>query len=168
MFSSSRILLLPSCAYRARLFSTSARIQENCAIIYSQNGPACGPREGPHHPQSRHPSLANRQRALRLVADPINPAEVNVIEGVSQGACSEAATKGSQKSGASAMACRTSSAATGCVMQASQVGTWRSAANLREDHLLKVPGPRGTVGGECGDDDSACPFPVYLTRRPHS
>lgn len=25
------------------------------------------------------------------------------------------------------------------VMKASQVGTWRSAANLREDQLLKVP-----------------------------
>ena len=77
--SRMRILSLPPIAPSARLFSTSARIQKNRAIIYSQNGQPADVLRALTIPSLTTP--APQTVNLRFILSPINPADVNVIEG---------------------------------------------------------------------------------------
>ena len=150
MFSfSSRILSLPSYTSRARLFSTSARIQANRAIIYSQNGQPADVVRALAIPSLAAP--APQTVNVRFVLSPINPADVNVIEGVYPSKpqpSSFPGVRGAVFVGGNEGLAEVTGVGDGVnnlergdwvVMKASQVGTWRSAANLREDQLLKVP-----------------------------
>jgi len=89
---------------------------------------------------------------VRFILSPINPADVNVIEGVYPSKPRASSFPGVQGddlfvAGNEGLAEVTSigSGVKGLergdwvVMKASQVGTWRSAANLFEEQLLKVP-----------------------------
>ena len=148
MFS-SRILSLPPCAFRARLFSTSARIQENRAIIYSQNGRPADVVRALTIPSLAPPAAQTVN--VRFVLSPINPADVNVIEGVYPSKpqpSSFPGVRGDVFVGGNEGLAEVTGVGDGVrnlergdwvVMKASQVGTWRSAANLGEDQLLKVP-----------------------------
>lgn len=147
--SRKRFLSLPSIATSARLFSTSARIQANRAIVYSQNGQPADvvraltiPNLTPPPPQTVN---------LRFVLSPINPADVNVIEGVYPSKPQPSSFPGVQGSvfvGGNEGLGEVTSVGEGVrglkrgdwvVMKSSQLGTWRSAANVREGLLLKVP-----------------------------
>jgi len=92
---------------------------------------------------------------VRFVLSPINPADVNVIEGVYPSKPRPSSFLGVTGDvfvgGNEALAevtdvgqgVRTLGRGDWVVMKASHVGTWRSAANLREDQLLKVPRLQG-------------------------
>jgi hypothetical protein len=133
----------------ARLLSTSARLDANRAIVYSQNGrPAEVVRAFtiPALP-APPPQTVN----VRFILSPINPADVNVIEGVYPSKPQASSFPGVQGdlfvAGNEGLAEVTSvgggvkglERGDWVVMKASQVGTWRSAANLLEGQLLKVP-----------------------------
>ncbi|KAH9989857.1 NAD(P)-binding protein [Russula vinacea] len=147
--SRKRFLSLPSIATSARLFSTSARIQANRAIVYSQNGQPADvvraltiPNLTPPPPQTVN---------LRFVLSPINPADVNVIEGVYpskpqpssfpgvQGSVFVGGNEGLGEVTGVGEGVRGLKRGDWVVMKSSQLGTWRSAANVREGLLLKVP-----------------------------
>jgi len=148
MFS-SQILSLPYYASRARLFSTSARIQENRAIIYFQNGRPADVVRALTIPSLAAP--APQTVNVRFVLSPINPADVNVVEGVYPSKpqpSSFPGVRGDVFVGGNEGLAEVTGVGNGVknlergdwvVMKASQVGTWRSAANLREDQVLKVP-----------------------------
>jgi mitochondrial enoyl-[acyl-carrier protein] reductase / trans-2-enoyl-CoA reductase len=147
---------LSSYATRTCPFSTSARNQSNRAIVYSQNGqPADVVRvlTLPSLP-APPPQTVN----VRFILSPINPADVNVIEGVYPSKPQPCTFPGIQGDGnvlfvggneglaeVTRVGRGVESLKRGdwVVMRASQVGTWRSAANLREGHLLKVPRLQG-------------------------
>src|SRR6266702_590151 len=133
----------------ARLLSTSARVQANRAIVYSQNGrPAEVVRAFtiPTLP-APPPQTVN----VRFILSPINPADVNVIEGVYpskprissfpgvQGDLFVAGNEGLAEVTSIGNGVKGLERGDWVVMKASQVGTWRSAANLLEGQLLKVP-----------------------------
>ena len=147
--SRRRILSLPSIASSARPFSTSARIQANRAIVYSRNGQPADvvraltiPNLIPPPPQTVN---------LRFVLSPINPADVNVIEGVYPskpqpssfpGVRGDVFVGGNEGLGevtGVGEGVRTLKRGDWVVMKAGQLGTWRSAANVREGQVLKVP-----------------------------
>ncbi|KAI9508199.1 hypothetical protein F5148DRAFT_943477 [Russula earlei] len=132
-----------------RLFSTSVRIQANRAIVYSQNGQPADVLRAVTVPGlgAPPPQTAN----VRFALSPINPADVNVIEGVYPSKprrTSFPGARGDAFVGGNEGLAEVTDVGEGVrglapgdwvVMKASQVGTWRSAANVREDQLLKVP-----------------------------
>lgn len=152
--STMQILSLPSIATSARLFSTSARLQTNRAIIYSQNGqPAdvlCA-LTIPNLTTPPSPQTVN----LRFILSPINPADLNVIEGVYPSKPQPSSFPGVQGEvfvGGNEGLGEVTSVGEGVknlkrgdwvVMKAPQLGTWRSAANVREGQVLKVPRLKG-------------------------
>jgi hypothetical protein len=132
-----------------RLLSTSARVQANRAIVYSQNGPPAEVVRAFTIPAL--PAPPPQTVNVRFILSPINPADVNVIEGVYPSKPQASSFPGVQGdlfvAGNEALA-EVTSVGSGVkslqrgdwvVMKASQVGTWRSAANLLEGQLLKVP-----------------------------
>ena len=133
----------------ARLLSTSARVQANRAIVYSKNGPLAEVVRAFTIPTL--PAPPPQTVNVRFILSPINPADVNVIEGVYPSKPQVSSFPGVQGdlfvAGNEGLAEVTSvgSGVNGLqrgdwvVMKASQVGTWRSAANLLEEQLLKVP-----------------------------
>jgi NADPH:quinone reductase-like Zn-dependent oxidoreductase len=145
-----RILTLPSCATRVHLFSTSAQIQANRAVIYSQNGPPADVVRALTIPSLTTPASPQTVN-VRFVLSPINPADVNVIEGVYPSKpqpSSFPGVRGDVFVGGNEGLAEVTDVGEGVrnlqcgdwvVMKASQVGTWRTAANLREEQLLKVP-----------------------------
>jgi trans-2-enoyl-CoA reductase len=88
---------------------------------------------------------------VRFVLSPIHPADVNVVEGVYpsrprpsffpgvQGSVFVAGNEGLAEVTGVGDGVQNLERGDWVVMKASQVGTWRSAANLRKDQLLKVP-----------------------------
>ena len=148
-----RFLSLQSSSTRASLFSTSARPQANRAIVYSQNGRPADVVRALTVPDLTAPSPKTVN--VRFVLSPINPADVNVIEGVYPSKPRPSSFPGVTGDvfvgGNEALAevtyvgqgVRTLGRGDWVVMKARQVGTWRSAANLREDQLLKVPRLKG-------------------------
>jgi trans-2-enoyl-CoA reductase len=88
---------------------------------------------------------------VRFVLSPINPADVNVIEGVYPSTPRPSTfpgVRGDVFVGGNEGLAEVMDVGEGVrdlrrgdwvVMKASQVGTWRSVANLREEQLLKVP-----------------------------
>ncbi|KAI0296047.1 trans-2-enoyl-CoA reductase [Russula brevipes] len=147
----NRILSSPSYTTSARLFSTSARLHANRAIVYSQNGQPADVLRALTIP-SLAPAPPPQTANVRFVLSPINPADVNVIEGVYPSKPRPSSFPGVQGDvfvgGNEALAevtavgeksVRGLKRGDWVVMKASQVGTWRSAANVREDQLLKVP-----------------------------
>ena len=147
--SRRRILSLPSIATSARLFSTSARIQANRAIVYSHNGQPADVVRALTIPSltSPPPQTVN----LRFLSSPINPADVNVIEGVYpskplpssfpgvQGSVFVGGNEGLGEVTGVGEGVRSLKCGDWVIMKSSQLGTWRSAANVREGQLLKVP-----------------------------
>ena len=132
-----------------RLLSTSARVQANRAIVYSQNGQPAEVLRAFTIPAL--PAPLPQTVNVRFILSPINPADVNVIEGVYPAKPQASSFPGVQGdlfvAGNEGLA-EVTSVGTGVkglergdwvVMKASQVGTWRSAANLLEGQLLKVP-----------------------------
>lgn len=132
-----------------RLLSTSARVQANRAIVYSQNGPPAEVVRAFTIPAL--PAPPPQTVNVRFILSPINPADVNVIEGVYPSKPQASSFPGVQGdlfvAGNEALA-EVTGVGNGVkglergdwvVMKASQVGTWRSAANLLEGQLLKVP-----------------------------
>lgn len=148
--SRMRILSLPSIAASARLFSTSARIQANRAIVYSHNGQPADVVRALTIPSLTTPPPPQTVN-LRFVLSPINPADVNVIEGVYPSkpqASSFPGVRGHLFVGGNEGLGEVTDAGEGVkslergdwvVMKTSQLGTWRSAANVREGQVLKVP-----------------------------
>jgi trans-2-enoyl-CoA reductase len=147
--SRRRILSLTCIPASARLFSTSARIQANRAIVYSRNGQPADvvraltiPNLPPPPPQTVN---------LRFIMSPINPADVNVIEGVYPSKPRPSSFPGVQDDvfvGGNEGLGEVTSVGLGVrglkpgdwvVMKDSQMGTWRNAANVRKGQLLKVP-----------------------------
>ena len=145
-----RILSLPFYTARARLFSTSARVQENRAIVYSQNGQPADVLRALTVPSLTTPA-APQTVNVRFVLSPINPADVNVIEGVYpskpqpltfpgvRGDVFVGGNEGLAEVMDLGEGVRNLQRGDWVVIKASQVGTWRSVANLREEQLLKVP-----------------------------
>jgi mitochondrial enoyl-[acyl-carrier protein] reductase / trans-2-enoyl-CoA reductase len=145
-----RILSSPFYATHARLFSTSARVQANRAIVYSQNGKPADVVRALTVPSLTMPA-APQTVNVRFVLSPINPADVNVIEGVYPSKpqpSSFPGVRGDVFVGGNEGLAEVTNVGEGVrglqrgdwvVMKASQVGTWRSVANLREEQLLKVP-----------------------------
>ena len=133
----------------ARPISSSARIQADRAIVYSQNGQPTEVVQAFTIPSL--PAPPPQTVNVRFILSPINPADVNVIEGVYPSKPQASSFPGVQGdlfvAGNEGLAEVTSvgSGVKGLergdwvVMKASQVGTWRSAANLLEGQLLKVP-----------------------------
>ncbi|KAI9464553.1 hypothetical protein BJY52DRAFT_825626 [Lactarius psammicola] len=147
----------------ARLLSTSARLQANRAIVYSQNGrPAEVVRAFtiPTLP-APPPQTVN----VRFILSPINPADVNVIEGVYpskpwassfpgvQGDLFVAGNEGLAEVTSVGNGVKGLERGDWVVMKASQVGTWRSAANLLEGQALEGTEARGPLRSERSDDD---------------
>jgi trans-2-enoyl-CoA reductase len=147
--SRMRILSLSPIAPSARLFSTSARIQTNRAIIYSQNGEPADVLRVLTIPSLTAP--APQTVNLRFILSPINPADVNVIEGVYRfkpEPSSFPGVKGEVFVGGNEGLGEVTSVGEGVknlkrgdwvVMKDPQLGTWRGAANFREGQVLKVP-----------------------------
>ena len=145
-----RILSLPPVATSARLFSTSARIQTNRVIIYSQNGQPADVLRALTIPNLTTPPSPQTVN-LRFILSPINPADVNVIEGVYPSKpqpSSFPGVEGEVYVGGNEGLGEVTSVGEGVksvkrgdwvVMKDPQVGTWRSAANVREGQVLKVP-----------------------------
>jgi NADPH:quinone reductase-like Zn-dependent oxidoreductase len=137
----------------ARLLSTSARVQANRAIVYSQNGPPAEVVRALTIPvlSTPPPQTVN----VRFILSPINPADVNVIEGVYPSKPEASSFPGVQCDlyvGGNEGLAEVTNVGSGVkglergdwvVMRASQVGTWRSAANLLEGQLLKIPRLKG-------------------------
>ena len=148
--SRTRILSLPSIATSARIFSTSARIQANRAIVYSHNGQPADVVRALTIPGLATPPPPQTVN-LRFVLSPINPADVNVIEGVYPskpqpssfpGARDHVFVGGNEGLGeVTGVGEGVKSLKRGdwVVMKAGQLGTWRSAANVPEGQVLKVP-----------------------------
>ncbi|KAH9993668.1 hypothetical protein BJV74DRAFT_877736 [Russula compacta] len=144
-----RILPLPLYATCARLFSNTARIQANRAIVYSLNGRPEDVVRALTIPTLTAPPPKTVN--VRFVLSPINPADVNVIEGVypskpqpssfhqGDGDVFVGGNEGLAEVTGVGEGVRSLERGDWVVMKASQVGTWRSAANLREEQLLKVP-----------------------------
>ncbi len=137
------------CFIRTRLLSTSTRVQANRAIVYSQNGQPAEVLRAFTIPtlSAPPPQTVN----VRFILSPINPADVNVIEGVYPSKPKASSFPGIQgdifMAGNEGLA-EVTSVGDGVkglergdwvVMKANQLGTWRNAANLREGQLLKVP-----------------------------
>jgi trans-2-enoyl-CoA reductase len=141
---------IPLIATSARLFSTSARIQTNRAIIYSQNGQPADVLRALTVPSLTTPPSPQTVN-LRFILSPINPADVNVIEGVYPSKPQPSSFPGVQGEvfvGGNEGLGEVTSVGEGVkglkrgdwvVMKDPQVGTWRSAANIREGQVLKVP-----------------------------
>lgn len=152
--SRMRILSLPPIATSARLFSTSARIQTNRAIIYSQNGQSADVLRALTIPNLTTPPSPQTVN-LRFILSPINPADVNVIEGVYpskprpssfpgvQGEVFVGGNEGLGEVTSVGEGVKSLNRGDWVIMKASQVGTWRSAANVREGQVLKVPRLQG-------------------------
>jgi len=133
----------------ARPFSTSVRIQANRAIVYSQNGQPADVLRVVNIPSPTAPLPQTVN--VRFVLAPINPADVNVIEGVYPSKPQRSSFPGVQGEvfvgGHEGLAevtdvgegVRSVERGDWVVMRESQVGTWRGAANLREGQVLKVP-----------------------------
>ncbi|KAI0305967.1 hypothetical protein B0F90DRAFT_948379 [Multifurca ochricompacta] len=142
-------LSLSSYATRLRLFSTSVRIQASRSIIYTQNGQPSDVVRALTTPTL--PSPPPQTVNLRFILSPINPADVNVIEGVYPSKpqpSSSPEVQGDVFVGGNEGLAEVISVGEGVkglkggdwvVMKASQLGTWRSAANIRSEQLLKVP-----------------------------
>jgi mitochondrial enoyl-[acyl-carrier protein] reductase / trans-2-enoyl-CoA reductase len=140
---------LSSYATRIRLFSTSARNKSNRAIVYSQNGQPADVVHALTIPSL--PAPPPQTVNVRFILSPINPADVNVIEGVYPSKpqpCTFPGLQGDVFVGGKEGLAEVTRVGEGVeslrrgdwvVMRANQVGTWRSAANVREGHLLKVP-----------------------------
>ena len=148
-----RILSLPPRAITtsARLFSASARIHANRAIIYSQNGQPADVLRALTIPNLTTPPSPQTVN-LRIILSPINPADVNVIEGVYPSRPRPSSFPGVQGEELFVGGNEGLGEVTGVgesvknlkrgdwvVMKAPQVGTWRSAVNVREGQVLKVP-----------------------------
>jgi len=152
--SRMRILSLPPIATSARLFSTSARIQTNRAIVYSQNGQPADVLRALTIPNLTTPPSPQTVN-LRFILSPINPADVNVIEGVYpskprpssfpgvQGEVFVGGNEGLGEVTSVGEGVKSLNRGDWVIMKASQVGTWRSAANVREGQVLKVPRLQG-------------------------
>lgn len=150
MISRIRNLSLPPITTFARLFSTSTRIQTNRAIIYSRNGQPADVLRTLTIPNLTTPPPPQTVN-LRFVLSPINPADVNVIEGIYPSKPQPSSFPGVQGEvfvGGNEGLGEVTSVGEGVkslkrgdwvVMKAPQVGTWRSAANVREGQVLKVP-----------------------------
>lgn len=148
--SRMRILSLPPISTSARLLSTSARIQTNRAIIYSQNGQPADVLRVLTIPTLTTPPSPQTVN-VRFILSPINPADVNVIEGVYPSKPQPSSFPGIQGEvfvGGNEGLGEVTSVGEGVkglkrgdwvVMKAPQVGTWRSAANVHEGQVLKVP-----------------------------
>jgi hypothetical protein len=142
-------------ATHTRLFSISARNQSNRAIVYSQHGQPADVVRALTTPSL--PAPPPQTVNVRFILSPINPADVNVIEGVYPVKPQPLTFPGVEGGAVMfvggneglAEVTRVGEGVEGLgrgdwvVMRASQVGTWRSAANVREAHLLKVPRLRG-------------------------
>jgi len=88
---------------------------------------------------------------LRFILSPINPADVNVVEGVYPSKPQPSSFPGVQGDvfvGGNEGLGEVTDVGEGVknlkcgdwvIMKAAQVGTWRSAANVREGQILKVP-----------------------------
>jgi mitochondrial enoyl-[acyl-carrier protein] reductase / trans-2-enoyl-CoA reductase len=149
-----RILSLPRIATSARLFSTSARIQTNLAIIYFKNGQPADVLRALTIPSLATPPSPQTVN-LRFILSPINPADINVIEGVYRSKpepSSFPGVKGEVFVGGNEGLGEVTSVGEGVkslklgdwvVMKDPQLGTWRSAANVREGQVLKVPRLKG-------------------------
>ena len=145
-----RNLSLSPIATSACLSSTSARIQTNRAIVYSQNGQPADVLRALAIPNPTTPPPPQTVN-LRLILSPINPADVNVIEGVYPSKPRPSSFPGVQGEvfvGGNEGLGEVTSVGEGVkglkrgdwvVMKAPQLGTWRSAANVREGQVLKVP-----------------------------
>lgn len=141
---------IPLIATSARLFSTSARIQTSRAIIYSQNGQPADVLRALTIPSLTTPPSPQTVN-LRFILSPINPADVNVIEGVYpskpqpssfpgvQGEVFVGGNEGLGEVTSVGEGVRSLKRGDWVVMKDPQVGTWRSAANVREGQVLKVP-----------------------------
>ena len=150
MISRIRNLSLPPITTFARLFSTSTRIQTNRAIIYSRNGQPADVLRTLTIPNLTTPPPPQTVN-LRFVLSPINPADVNVIEGVYPSKPQPSSFPGVQGEvfvGGNEGLGEVTSVGEGVkslkrgdwvVMKVPQVGTWRSAANVHEGQVLKVP-----------------------------
>lgn len=183
-----RILSLSHYATCARLFSNSARIHANRAIVYSLNGRPEDVVRALTIPTLTAPPPPKTVN-VRFVLSPINPADVNVIEGVypskpqpssffSGGVVHHHQGDDKVFVGGNEGLAKVTGVGEGVgslergdwvVMKASQVGTWRSAANLREEQLLKVPRLEGlsevnaaTMMVRC----SPSAYPQYSTESP--
>jgi mitochondrial enoyl-[acyl-carrier protein] reductase / trans-2-enoyl-CoA reductase len=126
------------------------RVQANRAIVYSQNGSPADVMQALTIPRLTIPA-APQTVNVRFILSPINPADVNVIEGIyplKPQPSSFPGVRGGVFVGGNEGLAEVTDVGEGVtglqrgdwvVMKASQMGTWRSAANLREEQLLKVP-----------------------------
>ena len=148
--SRTRILSLPSITTSARIFSTSARVQANRAIVYSHNGQPADVVRALTIPSLATPPPPQTVN-LRFVLSPINPADVNVIEGVYpskpqpssfpgvRGHVFVGGNEGLGEVTGVGEGVKSLKRGDWVVMKAGQLGTWRSAANVPEGQVLKVP-----------------------------
>jgi mitochondrial enoyl-[acyl-carrier protein] reductase / trans-2-enoyl-CoA reductase len=148
--SRMRIVPLSPIASSCRLFSTSARIHANRAIAYSHNGQPADVLRALTIPNLTIPPPPQTVN-LRFILSPINPADVNVVEGVYPSKPQPSSFPGVQGDvfvGGNEGLGEVTDVGEGVknlkrgdwvIMKASQVGTWRSAANVRGGQILKVP-----------------------------
>lgn len=151
-----------------RLFSTSSSAMPK-AIVYSSNGDPAKVVRGvslPPLPSPPPPGTLN----VRYLLSPINPADLNTIEGVypSRPSLRPSSETGLQESvyvagnegvaqvvelgdGVDAL-----KLGDWVVMTKSQAGTWQSKQNVREDHVLRVPREKGTLSEVNGATLTVC------------
>jgi mitochondrial enoyl-[acyl-carrier protein] reductase / trans-2-enoyl-CoA reductase len=150
MFNRTALL---SYATRTRHFSTSACNRSNRAIVYSKVGRPADVLRVLNIPSLPAPSPQTVN--VRFILSPINPADVNVIEGVYPSKPQPRKFPGVQDDlfvGGNEGLAEVTHVGQGVeclergdwvVMRPSQIGTWRSCANMHKEQLLKVPRLKG-------------------------
>lgn len=140
----------------ANRFSTSAKILQNRAIIYSENGSPPNVLSAITYPSLTSPG-PNTLNIKYLIA-PINPADINVIEGVYPAKPSATTLKQGHEQvfvGGNEGLAEITEVGTGVkgfergewvVIGKQQCGTWRSGANVEVGDVIKVPKGASEVG----------------------
>lgn len=140
--------------FTSRLFSTSSKLLANRAIIYTSNGPPASVLSALSFPSLPHPP-PNTLNIKWLLA-PINPADLNVIEGVypskppltnlNQQNVYVAGNEGLAQVTAIGDGVNHFHPGEWVVINKQQVGTWKSAANVNVGDVISVPEGASEVG----------------------
>lgn len=140
--------------FTSRLFSTSSKLLANRAIIYTSNGPPASVLSAQSFPSLPHPP-PNTLNIKWLLA-PINPADLNVIEGVypskppltnlNQQNVYVAGNEGLAQVTVIGDGVNRFHPGEWVVINKQQVGTWKSAANVHVGDVISVPEGASEVG----------------------
>ena len=150
-------LLLPL-TLRCRSLSTTAYTNVNRAVVYSGNGPPSSVVHAMSYPALPSPSPGTLN--LRMLLAPVNPADINVIEGVYPSKPSPSTFPASPDSGmplyvggnegvAEVQALGSGTESSGIqvgdwvILTRPQSGTWSTSRNVGIQSVLKVPRRKG-------------------------